>query len=77
MLWVPAGLAHGFLALEDQTIINYKVTHVRVEKDEFSINCLDPSLNISWPKLSHSYVMSDKDRNAINLKEYQNEFQKK
>lgn len=76
MLWVPPGLAHGFLALENKTIINYKVTHLRVESDEFGVNCLDPELNIPWPHLSKDYIMSEKDYNAVTLKNYYSEFKK-
>ena len=74
MLWISPRFAHGFLALESDTIINYKVTHLRVESDECAINCLDPVLNIPWPHISEGYVLSEKDRNAKSLKEYKNEF---
>lgn len=63
MLWVPAGFAHGFLALEDDTCVSYKVTQYYNKDSERSVLWSDTSLGIQWPALSE-YFISDKDKSA-------------
>jgi dTDP-4-dehydrorhamnose 3,5-epimerase len=48
-LWVPAGFAHGFLALEDDTRVQYKVTDFWAPSAEHTLAWDDPALAISWP----------------------------
>jgi dTDP-4-dehydrorhamnose 3,5-epimerase len=48
-LWIPAGLAHGFLALEDDTHFLYKTTDVYSREHERSLRWNDPKLAIAWP----------------------------
>ena len=48
-MWVPAGLAHGFLALTETVEVLYKTTDYYHPQSE---NCLawnDPHINIEWP----------------------------
>lgn len=47
MLYVPAGFAHGFLALEE-TIFVYKCTEYWHKSSESGIIYSDPELNIDW-----------------------------
>ena len=49
-LWVPAGFAHGFAALEDGTEVLYKTTDFYDKASERSIRWDDPTLGIAWPK---------------------------
>ncbi|MFJ7884995.1 dTDP-4-dehydrorhamnose 3,5-epimerase [Pseudomonas sp. NPDC096917] len=63
MLWVPAGFAHGFLALEDDTRVSYKVTEYYNKDSERSVLWNDTCLGIRWPVLSE-YYLSDKDKAA-------------
>lgn len=63
MLWIPAGFAHGFLALEDDTHFIYKTTSFYDQLSERSLLWSDVALNIDWPSLS-AYLISDKDRQA-------------
>jgi dTDP-4-dehydrorhamnose 3,5-epimerase len=44
MLWVPAGYAHGFLALAEHTIVSYKVTDFYAPEHERTLLWNDPDL---------------------------------
>ena len=49
-LWVPTGFAHGFLALEEDTLVLYKCTAIHAPEAERAIHFGDPAIGISWPK---------------------------
>jgi dTDP-4-dehydrorhamnose 3,5-epimerase len=49
MLWIPEGLAHGFLVLSETAEVLYKTTDVYYPAGERSILWNDPTLNIAWP----------------------------
>jgi len=61
MYWIPAGFAHGFLTLEDNTVFFYKCTNIYNKQSEGSILWNDPDLNIDWGK-DIIPVLSDKDK---------------
>jgi len=65
-LWIPAGFAHGFLALEDGTEFLYKTTDFWHAASERSIRWDDPSIGIAWP-LEGDPVVSEKDQKADDL----------
>lgn len=48
-LWIPPGFAHGFLALENDTKVTYKVTDYWAPKSERTLLWNDPKLKIRWP----------------------------
>jgi dTDP-4-dehydrorhamnose 3,5-epimerase len=48
-IWIPAGFAHGFLALEDDTQIQYKTTDYYAREHEGCIAWNDASIGIRWP----------------------------
>ena len=61
-LFVPKGMAHGFLTLEDNTIFSYKCSGFYHKESEDSLLWNDSTLNIKWP---HSNpILSEKDKNA-------------
>jgi dTDP-4-dehydrorhamnose 3,5-epimerase len=62
-LWVPAGFAHGFLALADDTAVQYMVTDFWAPQAERTLAWNDPALAISWPLPPRVEPrLSDKDR---------------
>jgi dTDP-4-dehydrorhamnose 3,5-epimerase len=48
-LWIPKGLAHGFLALDDDTLMYYKCNAVYTPAAERSLRYDDPAVGIDWP----------------------------
>jgi dTDP-4-dehydrorhamnose 3,5-epimerase len=72
MFWVPAGFAHGFLTLEDNTVFSYKCTNYYNKESEGSVLWNDADLNIDWGIENPS--LSEKDRMAPSFKELQTEF---
>ena len=66
-LWIPPGLAHGFLVLSDIAHFHYKFTDFYDPKNEASILWNDPELNIEWP-FAEDVVLSQKDMNALSFK---------
>lgn len=65
LVWVPAGFAHGFLTLEDDTEIFYNVTASYAPEHEGTVRWDDPAVGITWP--TTPTVISDKDRTIPNL----------
>lgn len=61
-LLVPAGFAHGFVTLEPDTEVLYKVTAYYAPEHDHGILWSDPALGISWPVSPEAAVVSDKDR---------------
>jgi len=57
--WIPAGFAHGFISLEENSVINYKCTALYNASSERTLVWNDPELNISWPE--KPLIISSKD----------------
>jgi dTDP-4-dehydrorhamnose 3,5-epimerase len=72
MLWIPPGFAHGFLALEDNTIFSYKCTNYYNPEAEASLLWNDPDINIDWA--IDKPIVSDKDRNASRFSTFVSHF---
>jgi dTDP-4-dehydrorhamnose 3,5-epimerase len=60
MLWLPPGLAHGFVVLSDCADFVYKTTDYYAQKSERSLLWNDPDLGIDWP-LEGQPILSAKD----------------
>lgn len=67
-LWVPAGLAHGFLVLSDSADVLYKTTDYYAPQHERSIAWNDPAIGIRWP-LGGEPILSAKDAVAPTMAE--------
>src|SRR5207249_1930099 len=61
-LFVPAGFAHGFCTLVDNTEVFYKVDAIYSATHDRGLNWADPALNIAWPVLESDAILSDKDK---------------
>jgi dTDP-4-dehydrorhamnose 3,5-epimerase len=66
-LWLPAGFAHGFVALDDETTMLYKCTAPHAPEHEHSLRWDDPDLAIEWP--IRDPVLSSRDAAAPLLRE--------
>ena len=71
-LWIPAGFAHGFIALEDDTLAYYKCTAIHTPAAERSLSYKCPKIGIAWP-LAPARV-SGKDLEAPGLDEAEHNF---
>lgn len=66
ILYVPEGLAHGFIVLSDTADLLYKTTNVYSPESEAGIIWNDPDLNIPWP--IDEPILSDRDTQWPTLK---------
>jgi len=66
-LYIPAYFAHGFLALEEETIITYHCDEFYKPDQQCGIKWNDDTLNIDWG-IEHP-ILSEKDTNLPNIKE--------
>lgn len=66
-IFVPAGFAHGFVTLEPDTEVQYKVTAPYAPANDRSIRYDDPEIGVAWPVPVDASALSAKDRAATNL----------
>jgi dTDP-4-dehydrorhamnose 3,5-epimerase len=58
-LFVPRGFAHGYMTLEDDTEVAYKVDDFYAPDFEMGIRWDDPALGIRWPQLPAIVSLKD------------------
>jgi len=61
-IFIPIGFAHGFVTLEPDTEVLYKVTNFYSAAHERGVAWDDPQININWPINSSKAVLSPKDK---------------
>jgi dTDP-4-dehydrorhamnose 3,5-epimerase len=60
MLYVPRGFAHGYLTLEDGSVVQYQLSETHHPESEAGIRWDDPLIGIRWP--AAPVVISARDR---------------
>jgi dTDP-4-dehydrorhamnose 3,5-epimerase len=68
MVWVPPGLAHGFLVTSEHAEVLYKTTDYWHPEFERTLIWNDPDVNIAWP-LDGEPLLSGKDKVGHRLKD--------
>lgn len=70
-LYIPKGCAHGFVSMEDDTIILYQCDGAYDRSTDTGIIYNDPEINITWPIDKESAILSNRDLQLMSLKEYE------
>ena len=66
-LWIPPGLAHGFLVLSESADFLYKTTEYYNPASERCLAWNDPLVAIDWPLGASQPLVSDKDAKGLGL----------
>jgi dTDP-4-dehydrorhamnose 3,5-epimerase len=74
MLYLPSGIAHGFLSLSEITEIYYKCTAEYNAQSERGLIWSDPAVGISWPKIGMAPILSERDKQNVLLKDLETNF---
>jgi dTDP-4-dehydrorhamnose 3,5-epimerase len=64
-MYVPAGVAHGFLTLEPRCEVLYQISVPYVPESSTGLRWDDPDIGIDWPAVPH--VVSERDRTLPDL----------
>jgi dTDP-4-dehydrorhamnose 3,5-epimerase len=67
--YIPVGFAHGFVTLEDDVVVMYKVTDHYAPALDAGVRWNDPAIAIPWPLKEVDIITSDKDKRLPLLKE--------
>jgi dTDP-4-dehydrorhamnose 3,5-epimerase len=73
-LFVPVGFAHGFLTLQPDTEVEYKVSDYYAPECDGGVIWNDPTLNVPWPLAGAAPVLSDKDGRLPSLADFNSPF---
>lgn len=73
MVFIPEGFAHGFVALEDGTVLAYKVNDYYAPECDGGVRWDDPTIGVEWPILAQP-IVSKKDAKLPLLAEVGNIF---
>ncbi len=71
-IYVPEGFAHGFVCLQDGSIVQYKCTDYYNPSSEGGLPWNDPGIGIDWPLTD--VILSEKDKHYKNLAEFESPF---
>lgn len=66
-LFIPRGMAHGFVVLSDVARFDYKVDNVYMPSAEVTLRYDDPALAIDWQLPAEHRILSAKDLRGISL----------
>ena len=68
-VYLSEGLAHGFLALQDDSTVMYLCSTPYSPQREHAIAATDPEIGIDWPLPASELLLSDRDAAAPSLAE--------
>ena len=68
-LYIPIGFAHGFVTLEDDALVLYKVSNYYAPAHDSGLRWDDPDIAIPWPFEGVDIIISEKDRRLPLLRE--------
>ena len=71
-IFIPAGFAHGFCALDKENYVVYSCTKYRNANSEIGIKYNDETLGIKWP--IKKPIISKKDKSNISFKNFKDNF---
>jgi dTDP-4-dehydrorhamnose 3,5-epimerase len=72
--YIPVGFAHGFLTLEDNVEVMYKVSDYYAPAYDSGIRWNDPDIAVRWPVSSADIIVSGRDRSLPLLKDFTSPF---
>jgi dTDP-4-dehydrorhamnose 3,5-epimerase len=67
-LWLPEGMAHGFLVVSESADFLYKTTEYYAPQAEGSVRWDDAEIAIAWPAVDVAVQLSEKDARAADLR---------
>jgi dTDP-4-dehydrorhamnose 3,5-epimerase len=74
-LYIPVGFAHGFITLEADTEVMYKVTDIYAPANDGGLIWNDPDIGITWPLDAGSEpILSNKDALLGRLRDFDSPF---
>ena len=73
-LFIQIGFAHGFVTLEPDTEVFYKVTNFYSAMHDYGVSWDDPEINIDWPIKKSEAILSQKDQSLPPLAKVENLF---
>jgi len=73
-LWVPIGFLHGFITLEPDTEVFYKVTNYYSRECDGAVRWNDPELSVGWGDFANAAHLSEKDERAPLWSEFESPF---
>jgi dTDP-4-dehydrorhamnose 3,5-epimerase len=72
--YIPVGFAHGYVSLEDDVLVMYKVSAYYSPAHDSGIRWNDPDIAFPWPLNDTDIIASDKDRQLPFLNEFTSPF---
>ncbi len=73
-LFIPKGFAHGFAVLSETAVFQYKCDEFYHPEAEGGIAWNDPDIAIQWPIPIQDIILSERDNNHPNLKDFNSPF---